>query len=60
MQVQADSLALSVLILLGMLVAVILTIIAAKWRMTKNLGFFMFFLYFVFVGQDLARTEWGC
>ena len=39
-----------------MLVAVIMTIKLNKWRMTKGLGFTMFFLYAVFVAQDLLRS----
>jgi len=54
--VQADTLFLSILILFFMLVAVIVTIKLNKWRMTKGLGFTMFFLYAVFVTQDLLRS----
>uniref|UniRef100_A0A7S1UHZ0 EF-hand domain-containing protein n=1 Tax=Phaeomonas parva TaxID=124430 RepID=A0A7S1UHZ0_9STRA len=60
-KVGADNLFLSVIILLGMLVAVICTIIVNKWRMTQSLGYAMFCLYAVFVAQDLLRvTDWGC
>jgi len=55
-EVQADSLFLSILILFLMLVAVIMTIKLNKWRMTKGLGFTMFVLYAVFVTQDLLRS----
>ena len=36
-----------------MLVAVIVTIAANGWMMTRTLGGIMFFLYFLFVLQDL-------
>ena len=55
-RVGADSLFLSILILFLMLAAVIGTVAINKWRMTKCLGCFMFFLYFLFVAQDLGRT----
>ena len=41
------------LILFAMLVAVIVTIAANGWMMTRTLGGIMFFLYFLFVLQDL-------
>ena len=55
MVVGADSLFISVLILLVMLIAVVATIAICKWRMTKTLGLIMFLLYIVFVAQDLMR-----
>ena len=59
--VGADNLFLSVVILLGMLVAVIITIVLSGWKMTQTLGGTMFVLYAIFVAQDLARvTDWGC
>ena len=57
MTVGADSLELSVLVLLGMLVSIVILIRLSKWKMTKPLGFSMFALYFVFIGQDLARAK---
>ena len=39
-----------------MLAAVIITVAANGWRLTKGLGATMFVLYAVFVVQDLART----
>ena len=56
----ANNLFLSILILFAMLVSVILTIAASKWRMTKTLGGIMFLLYFVFVVQDILRNFLGC
>ena len=49
-----------VLILFAMLVAVIVTIAANGWMMTRTLGGIMFFLYFLFVLQDLLRNFLGC
>ena len=39
-----------------MLVSVIGVIIKSKFRMTKGLGLAMFFLYLIFVTQDLLRV----
>lgn len=55
--VGAKSLQLSVLILVGMLVAVILLIKISGWALTKTLGGMMLVLYFLFVIQDLLRDE---
>ena len=52
-RVTADSLFTSILILFLMLAAVISTIAASHWRMTRALGATMFGLYGVFVMQDL-------
>lgn len=54
--VEAPTLFFSLLILLVMVAAVILSIHCSGWRMTKTLGYFMFFLYGLFVLQDLLRT----
>ena len=48
--------AVSLLVLFLMLAAVIITVAANGWRLTKGLGATMFVLYAVFVVQDLART----
>ena len=58
--VEAGTITLSVLILFAMLVAVIVTIAANGWMMTRTLGGIMFFLYFLFVLQDLLRNFLGC
>ena len=58
--VGADNLAVSILILLGMILYVVIAIHISKWKMTKLLGGSMFVMYFIFVAQDLARTQWGC
>lgn len=55
MEVGASGLFVSVIILLFMLIAVVVTIAACKWRMTKGLGLTMFALYVLFVTQDLFR-----
>lgn len=55
--VGAKSLKLSILILLGMLAAVILTIKFSNWSLTHELGYIMLVLYFLFVMQDLLRDE---
>ena len=55
MEVGAGGLFISVIILLFMLIAVVVTIAACKWRMTKGLGLTMFALYVIFVAQDLFR-----
>ena len=55
-QVNADNLVLSLLILMGMLVCVVATIHLCGWRLTKPLGFVMLVLYGLFVFQDLARV----
>lgn len=55
-QVNADNLVLSLLILMGMLVCVVGTIHVCGWRLTKPLGVVMLVLYVLFVFQDLARV----
>ena len=52
MVVEAGTITLSVLILFAMLVAVITTIAANGWMMTRTLGGVMFLLYFLFVLQE--------
>jgi len=58
--VKAQTLMLSLAILIGMLVVVVTCIHFSNWYLTKPLGYAMFFFYVVFVGQDLARAKWGC
>merc|ERR1712032_6367 len=53
--VQSNSLAFSLLVLIVMLMAVICTIVACGWRLTKPLGYVMLALYVVFVAQDLMN-----
>ena len=52
----AASNGLSVGILLAMVFAVIVTIGAFNWKMSKSLGYAMFGLYFVFVAQEVFRA----
>jgi len=48
-----DSLMRSILVLFGMLLLVFISILLNKWVLTKRLGYTMFFLYTLFVIQDL-------
>merc|ERR1712226_414993 len=59
-KVGADNLGISVMVLLLMVVAVIVSIMIAKWVMTKTLGYVMFGLYVCFIIQDLSRADWSC
>merc|ERR1711988_1148242 len=52
-EVIADSLTISIIILIAMIGCVITIIACSGWKMTKTLGFTMFGLYLVFVAQDL-------
>jgi len=52
----ANGNALSVAILLAMVAAVIISIAASGWKMSKGLGFTMFGLYFLFIAQELFRN----
>lgn len=54
-EVKSNSLGFSLLVLILMLVAVIGTIMACKWRLTKCLGYVMMLLYLVFITQDLMN-----
>ena len=55
-KVSAESLLLSVFTLMIMLLGVIATIAANGWKMTKSLGFTMFFMYALFVTWDVLRA----
>jgi sodium/potassium/calcium exchanger 2 len=54
--VRANSLKFSMLILMAMLLAVVLTIMAMRWTMSKQMGYVMLFLYVVFVVQDMLQN----
>merc|ERR1712154_259126 len=54
-RVYSQSLFLSVVILIIMLVAVLVVIRLNKWRLTHKLGWTMFLLWILFVAQDLIR-----
>eukprot|EP00040_Diaphanoeca_grandis_P022328 m.119728 g.119728 ORF g.119728 m.119728 type:complete len:715 (-) comp28757_c0_seq3:23-2167(-) len=58
--VEADNLFVSVIVLIGMLVAVVASIMAAGWKMSLRLGLAMIFLYGVFLAQDLGRANFSC
>lgn len=51
----ADGIWVSIMILLAMLVVIILSIHFSGWKLTKTLGYSMFFLYFLFLAQALLR-----
>lgn len=53
--VESKSIGFSVLLLVGMLLAVIVTIRLAKWRMSKAMGYAMLVLYFIFIFQYLLQ-----
>lgn len=49
MEVSSNGLFCAIVLLFLMLLFVIISIAACKWRMSKLLGFIMFMLYFVFL-----------
>ena len=51
----ADGVWVSIIILLAMLVLIIITIHLSGWKLTKTLGFTMFFFYFCFLLQAIIR-----
>jgi sodium/potassium/calcium exchanger 2 len=51
-----DSLFISLVVLLCMVLLIVVTIGSQGWKMTKTLGFIMFFFYFVYLGIALATT----
>lgn len=53
--VKSKAIGFSVLLLIGMLLAVIVTIRLAQWKMTKAMGYAMLCLYFVFILQYLLQ-----
>ncbi|GMI33795.1 hypothetical protein TeGR_g5935 [Tetraparma gracilis] len=55
--VGADNLGISIGILIGMLFVVVGSIAAFGWKLSKNMGYTYFVLYFVYVGQEIARNE---
>jgi len=59
-KVTAGDLGISIMVLIAMLVAVVVTIILSDWKMTKTLGYAMFVLYIVFMAQGLARADYSC
>merc|ERR1719361_2738186 len=59
-KVTAGNLGKDVAVLIAMLLAVLLTIMWNRWTMTKELGYTMFVLYFIFLAQSLAFADWDC
>jgi K+-dependent Na+/Ca+ exchanger-like protein len=55
--VASNSLFFSVVILVLMLAAVIGTIFACRWKLTKCLGYVMLVLYLVFIAQDIMNRN---
>merc|ERR1739838_951284 len=59
-KVYAESLSVSLAILIAMLIIVVTSIHISKWVMSKSLGYAMFMFYILFVIQDLIRAKWTC
>ena len=57
--VGASNLPISLVVLILMLMCVLVSIKLCNWEMNKHLGYTMFILYLVFVGQDLARSDYN-
>lgn len=53
--IETEGIALSILILLGMLISIVVIIHIHGWKMTKSFGIAMFILYFVYLIQVVAR-----
>ncbi|GMH58904.1 hypothetical protein TrRE_jg10442 [Triparma retinervis] len=53
--VGADGVVVSIGILVGMLLIVVGSVHWNGWKMTKKMGYFYFFMYFVFVVQELIK-----
>lgn len=51
----AEGVWVSIMILLGMLVLIVIAIHCSGWKLTKMLGFTMFFFYFCFLAQAILR-----
>jgi len=52
-------LAVSIIVLIAMLIAVVTAIKLSNWKMSKGLGYSMFVLYIIFLTQDLIRNFSG-
>jgi sodium/potassium/calcium exchanger 2 len=55
--VESDGLALSLIVLLIMVFAIVVTIWFFNWEMTRALGWSMFFMYFAYVAFALGITD---
>lgn len=52
--VKSDGMTCSILMLFAMLILILITIAAFRWRMNKGLGIVMFLLYFVYLAFSLS------
>jgi len=60
-KVGAENLEISILVLCAMLFVLVLSIHLSGWKMSKTLGYTMFFFYGIFVAQDLVQQkQLGC
>jgi len=60
-KVGAENLEISILVLCAMLFILVLSIHISGWKMSKPLGYAMFFFYGIFVAQDLwQQKNLGC
>jgi len=53
--VKTQSIGFSVLVLMGMLVAVIITVMCMRWKMNKSMGIVMLVFYAIFLIEDLLQ-----
>eukprot|EP00984_Skeletonema_dohrnii_P038270 scaffold41312_cov144-Skeletonema_dohrnii-CCMP3373.AAC.1 len=54
--INATGIFIDIFILIGMLVAIVIIVHCQGWKMTRKLGFIMFFMYFVFLAQAIGRA----
>jgi len=57
--INARGIFIDIFILIGMLVAIVIIVHCQGWKMTRKLGFIMFFMYFVFLAQAISRAQVG-
>jgi K+-dependent Na+/Ca+ exchanger-like protein len=55
-EVSTEALGVSIVLLMLMLAAVIVTVMICKWKMTKKMGYVMLILYILFLVQHLLRS----
>ena len=56
----SDNLAISLMVLILMLVAVVISIWYCNWETKRQLAYIMMTFYVIFVVQDLMRSSWSC
>ena len=56
----SDNLAISLMVLILMLVAVVISIWYCNWETKRQLAYIMMSFYVIFVVQDLMRSSWSC